>query len=88
MEYKYDLLNEKQRKRNISKEYYNENQKNLNRIKRRKEEQMIENEKYKYNDYSYEPPKEPTAECSRCHRIYPKKFLTPNMNYYFYGNRK
>ena len=88
MEYKYDLLNEKQRKRNISKEYYNENQKNLNRIKRRKDLQMIENEKYKYNDNSYEPPKEPTAECSRCHRIYPKKFLTPNMNYYFYGNRK
>ena len=88
MEYKYDLLNEKQRKRNISKEYYNENQKNLNRIRRRKDLQMIENEKYKYNDNSYEPPKEPTAECSRCHRIYPKKFLTPNMNYYFYGNRK
>ena len=88
MEYQNDLLNEKQRKRNISKEYYNENQKNLSRIKRRKEEQIIENENYKYNDSSYEPPKEPTAECSRCHRIYPKKLLTPNMNYYFYANRK
>ena len=84
--YNNELLNEKNKQKKINKEFEIENQKNLSKIKRKKEEQMIEDEKYKYNDYSYEPPKEITAECSGCHKIYPKKLLTPNA--YFYGNFK
>ena len=86
MIYKNELLKEKDKKRKINKEFVIENQKNLSRIRRKKVEEMIENEKYRYNDNSYEPPKEATAECSNCHKIYPRKLLTSNA--YFYGNRK
>ena len=82
MKYNNDLLQEKAKKDKMNKEFVMENQKNLSRIKRKKEELMLENEQYRYNDLSYEPPKEITAECSGCHRIYPKKLLTRNA-YYF-----
>ena len=82
IEYKNDLLRQKNRQQKLNKEFLMENQKNLGRIKRRKEEQMMEDEKYRYNDYSYEPPKEITAECSNCHKIYPKKLLTSNAYFY------
>ena len=82
IEYKNDLLRQKNRQKKINKEFFMENQKNLGRIKRIKEEQMMEDEKYRYNDYSYEPPKEITAECSNCHKIYPKKLLTSNAYFY------
>ena len=82
MEYQNDLLKERVRQRKINQEFAFENQKNLGRIRRRKEEQLIEDGKYRYNDYSYEPPKEVTAECSACHKIYPKKLLTSNVYFY------
>ena len=82
MEYQNDLLKERVRQRKINQEFASENQKNLGRIRRRKEEQLIEDGKYRYNDYSYEPPKEVTAECSACHKIYPKKLLTSNVYFY------
>ena len=82
MKYNNDLLQEKAKKEKMNKEFVMENQRNLSRIKRKKEEQMLENEQYRYNDLSYEPPKEITAECSGCHKIYPKKLLTRNA-YYF-----
>ena len=82
IEYENDLLRQKNKQKKINKEFLMENQKNLGRIKRRKEEQMIEDEKYRYNDNSYEPPKEITAECSNCHKIYPKKLLTSNAYFY------
>ena len=79
--YNNDLLKEKAKKQKMNKEFVLENQKNLSRIKRKKQEQILENENYRYNDYSYEPPKEITAECSGCHKIYPKKLLTRNVYY-------
>ena len=82
IKYNNDLLEEKAKKDKLKYEFVLENQKNLSRIRRKKEEQMLENEQYIYNDPSYEPPKEITAECSGCHRIYPKKLLTRNA-YYF-----
>ena len=85
LEYKNDLLREKNKQKKINKEFLIENQKNLSRIRRKKEEQMMKDGNYRYSDYSYEPPKEVTAECSGCHKIYPKKLLTPNA--YFYDQK-
>ena len=82
IEYNNDLINEKKRKQRINREFYKENQKNLSKIKRKKEQQIIDDEKYRYNDSSFDPPKEITAECSNCHKIYPKKLLTSNVYFY------
>ena len=82
LKYNNDLLREKLKQKKINKEFEIENQKNLSKIRRRKQEQMEKDEKYRYNDYSYEPPKEITAECSGCHKIYPKKLLTSNVYFY------
>lgn len=86
IEYKNDLLREKNIQKKINQQFLMDNQRNLSRIKRKKEEQMKKEENYRYNDYSYEPPKEITAECYGCHKIYPKKLLTPNA--YFYEDIK
>ena len=76
IEYNNDLLQEKNKKNKINEEYVLENKKNLTRIKKNKELQKLEENNYKYNDYTYEPPKEITDKCYNCHKIYPKKLLT------------
>ena len=81
IKYNNDLLEEKAKKEKIKNEFIQENQRNLSKIKRKKVEQSLEKEQYKYNDPSYEPPKEITAECSECHKVYPKKLLTRNAYY-------
>ena len=86
MEYKNELLRKKVQQRKKNKELVNENKKNLSRIRRKKVEENIEKGKYKYNDDSFEPQKEPTAQCSGCNKIYPRKLLTSNA--FFYGNVK
>ena len=86
MAYKNELLRKKDQQRKKNKEFLNENKRNLSRIRRKKVEENIENEKYKYNDDSFEPQKEPTAQCSGCNKIYPRKLLTSNA--FFYGNTK
>ena len=78
MEYNNRLINEKNKKNKIYNEFLMENNKYLNRIKKDKEQQMIDKINYKYDDNSYEPKKEITEKCCRCNKIYPKKLLTKN----------
>ena len=86
-EYNDKLLKEKCKKNKINREFITENQKNLNRIRRDKEQQKIENNNYRYNDYSYEPIKEPTDKCYACKKIYPRKLLTLNSNIFGYKTK-
>ena len=86
-EYNDKLLKEKCKKNKINREFITENQKNLNRIRRDKEQQKIENNNYRYNDYSYEPIKEPTDKCYACKKIYPRKLLTRNSNIFGYKTK-
>ena len=88
IEYKNNLLNEKYKKDRINREFVNENQKNLNRIRRDKEQKKFEKNNYRYVDYSYEPPKEVTDKCFKCHKIYPKKLLTKNSSVFGYKKNK
>ena len=88
IEYKNDLLNEKYKKDRINREFVTENQKNLNRIRRDKEQKKFEKNNYRYVDYSYEPPKEVTDKCFKCHKIYPKKLLTKNSSVFGYKINK
>ena len=83
-EYNDKLLKEKYKRSKINREFVTENQKNLNRIKRDKEQQKIEKNSYRYNDYSYEPIKEPTDKCYACKKVYPRKLLTRNSNIFGY----
>ena len=75
-EFNKDLLQEKYKKNKINEEFVMENKKNLNRIKRDKEQKKLEENNYRYIDYSYEPPTEITDKCYKCHKEYPKKLLT------------
>ena len=86
-EYNDKLLEEKYKKNKINREFVTENQKNLNRIRRDKEQQKFEKKTYKYNDYSYEPVKEPTDKCYACKKIYPRKLLTRNSNIFGYKTK-
>jgi hypothetical protein len=86
-EYNNKLLKEKCKKSKINREFVTENQKNLNIIRRDKEQQKIENNNYRYNDYSYEPKKELTDKCYVCNKVYPKKLLTRNSNIFGYKKR-
>ena len=79
-EFNNNLLQEKYKKNKINEEFVMENKKNLNRIKRDKEQKKLEENNYKYIDYSYEPPKEITDKCYKCHKEYPKKLLTHKKN--------
>ena len=88
IEYKNNLLNEKYEKERINREFVTENQKTLNRIRRDKEQKKFEKNNYKYVDYSYEPPKEITDKCFKCHKIYPKKLLTKNSSVFGYKKNK
>ena len=88
IEYKNNLLNEKYKKDRINREFITENQKNLNRIRRDKEQKKFEKNNYRYVDYSYEPPKEVTDKCFKCHKIYPKKLLTKNSSVFGYKKNK
>ena len=76
MEYKDQIKKDKQKKEQKYEEFVEENKRQLNRIKRRKDQEMIDNENYRYNDYSFEPMKEKMAQCSNCHRILPRRLLT------------
>ena len=69
-------MSEKYRRNKINQDFISENQKNLNRIKRDKEQQKFEKNNYRYIDYSYEPPKEIKDICHKCRKVYPKKLLT------------
>ena len=82
IKYNNDLMKEKEKKEKIKNEFIQENQKNLSKIRRKKVEQLLEKEQYKYNDPSYEPPKEIKGECSGCHKVYPRRLLTRNTCYY------
>ena len=84
IEYKNNLLNEQSKKDKINREFISENQKNLNRIRRDREQKKFEKNNYRYVDYSYEPPKEVTDKCFKCHKIYPKKLLTKNSSIFGY----
>ena len=75
-EYNNNLMSEKSRRNKINQDFISENQKNLNRIKRDKEQQKFEKNNYRYIDYSYEPPKEIKDICHKCQKVYPKKLLT------------
>ena len=75
-EYNNNLMSEKSRRNKINQDFISENQKNLNRIKRDKEQQKFEKNNYRYIDYSYEPPKEIKDRCHKCQKVYPKKLLT------------
>ena len=75
-EYNNNLMSEKSRRNKINQDFISENQKNLNRIKRDKEQQKFEKNNYRYIDYSYEPPKEIKDICHKCRKVYPKKLLT------------
>ena len=86
-EYNNKLLKEKCKKSKINREFVTENQKNLNKIRRDKEQQKIDNNNYRYNDYSYEPKKELTDKCYVCNKVYPKKLLTRNSNIFGYKKR-
>ena len=72
----------------INRDFVTENQKNLNRIRRDKEQKKFEKNNYRYVDYSYEPPKEVTDKCFKCHKIYPKKLLTKNSSVFGYKKNK
>ena len=76
MEYKDQIQKDKQKKDKKYEEFVEENKKQLNRIKRRKDQEVIENEKYKYNDNSFEPIKEKMAQCNNCHKVMPRRLLT------------
>ena len=87
IEYKNNLLNEQSKKNEINREFVSENQKNLNRIRRKKEQKKFEKDNYRYVDYSYDPPKEPTDKCYECHKIYPRKLLTKNSTIFGYKKK-
>ena len=87
IEYKNDLLNEQYKKNKINREFVSENQKNLNRIRRKKEQNKLEKDNYRYVDYSYDPPKEAMDECYKCHKIYPRKLLTKNSTIFGYKKK-
>ena len=76
MEYKDQIKKDKQKKDKKNEEFLEENQRQLNRIKRRKDQEILDNENYKYNDNSFEPMKEKMAHCSNCHRLLPRRLLT------------
>ena len=88
IEHKNNLLNEQYQKDKINKEFVSENQKNLNRIRRDKEQKKFEKNNYRYVDYSYEPPKEATDKCFACKKIFPKKLLTKNSSIFGYKKNK
>ena len=84
IEYKNDLLNEQFKKDKINRDFISENQKSINRIKRKKEEQKLEKNNYRYIDYTFEPPKEAIDKCHACNKIYPRKLLTKNSSVFGY----
>ena len=87
IEYNNELLNQRIKKDKMNQEFVIENQKRLNKIRRKKEEQKNEKKNYKYIDYSYEPPKQIIDQCHECHKRYPQKLLSKNSSIFSYNKK-
>ena len=93
-QYKQEYLNEKEREdkealnnRLKMANYLKDNEYYIEKERERRIKEKEEEQKYHYNSDFIPKKNEEMGECMKCHRVFPRRLLTMNRNFYT-NNRK